>query len=266
MENLPTELMEEIIMNMPLKEVLERRELSKEWRDVIDNLWCRLLKRDYNIKQKDDCKNKYVLLNDISIPKKKINSVLKKVIINNIDSIVDLILVNSGFKEEKDKWIFKPNIERDMDSVGNSLDSRGKFVPKFNLRISNIGVILMNINIDDDYNIIVKIIENILPRYFFIEHNEYISIMIKDYITIYNINYSFDNDLLSLLANPPEKTFYRWISMKPNVVLNLIHEIANYKGSNLRQFRNYLANKYRLRELTIKDDKEFMVTVINEDI
>ena len=61
---LPEELWQEIIMNMSLKELLEKRELSSEWKDRIDSLWCRLIERDFpNIEyDKCNCEKQYRIL------------------------------------------------------------------------------------------------------------------------------------------------------------------------------------------------------------
>jgi hypothetical protein len=51
----------EQMMNMTIREILERRLVSKEWRDIIDedSFWCRLIKRDYNEDKSDNCKMQY---------------------------------------------------------------------------------------------------------------------------------------------------------------------------------------------------------------
>jgi hypothetical protein len=53
--------MREQMMNMTINEILDRRLVSREWRDIIDedSFWCRLIKRDYDEDVTTNCKIQY---------------------------------------------------------------------------------------------------------------------------------------------------------------------------------------------------------------
>lgn len=56
------ELIIEIMMNMTLNEILDKTKTNKKWYNIIsdDKFWCKLLNRDFNIKQEFNCKNTFI--------------------------------------------------------------------------------------------------------------------------------------------------------------------------------------------------------------
>ena len=114
---LPEELWEITIMNTPLKELLKLRQTSKEWRDRIDSLWCKLLERDYPGREydKSKCKEQYeymhrflVITNDqLKIIYDKIKD-LKGYTENAKKSVIGKRLTRNGFIKKDGFWYFDP--------------------------------------------------------------------------------------------------------------------------------------------------------------
>lgn len=65
---LPEELYEEILLKLPINDILNMQRISKEWNKIIknDSLWRRLYERDYKEKIKDNCYEKYILKSELS--------------------------------------------------------------------------------------------------------------------------------------------------------------------------------------------------------
>ena len=65
---LPEELYEEILLKLPINDILNMQRTSKEWQRIIknDSLWRRLYERDYKEKIKDNCYEKYILKSELS--------------------------------------------------------------------------------------------------------------------------------------------------------------------------------------------------------
>ena len=65
---LPEELYEEILIKLPINDILNMQRTSKEWNEIIrnDRLWSRLYERDYKEKIKDNCYEKYILKSQLS--------------------------------------------------------------------------------------------------------------------------------------------------------------------------------------------------------
>ena len=114
---LPNELWEITIMNKPIKEILEMRTLSKEWRDRIDSIWCRLIERDFNTKEynKNDCYNEYKFMYKFKgMPSMSTNEIqniitdleLKDIKVNDIVKLFEM----KGFKLIGNKLYFDPQI------------------------------------------------------------------------------------------------------------------------------------------------------------
>ena len=116
---LPNELWEITIMNKPIKEILEMRSLSKEWKDRIDSLWCKLIERDYGVKQTDNCYEQYKLL--YNMPKIYIKDIEKSIkkfmtdkLLKHMDKDFDLLsyfikeLQDHSFKQVGNILYFDP--------------------------------------------------------------------------------------------------------------------------------------------------------------
>ena len=106
--DLPEELLQEIVMNMPLKDVLKQRDVSKEWRNRIDSLWCRLLDRDFNINKKDNCykeyKRNFILKTYLTFEDNKVKGKNKELFYDIVKDI--------GFKNYDGLWYFVPKISK----------------------------------------------------------------------------------------------------------------------------------------------------------
>lgn len=113
---LPEELWEITIMNKPIKEILEMRTLSKEWKDRIDSLWCKLFERDYpnQIYNKKDCyneyKKKYEESKILHISKNEIRNIIKNIVSNNVDINLDKVLhvLSRSFVDKNNILYFDP--------------------------------------------------------------------------------------------------------------------------------------------------------------
>ena len=117
MEYLPEELLQEIVMKMPLKDVLEKRKLSKEWRDAIDKLWCRLLDRDFKIKTKDNCYNNYkknfILSRYLTIDDTKIQERLNRFKKLNKE-LFYRVIKEIGFEYHDGLWYWIPTYKKQI--------------------------------------------------------------------------------------------------------------------------------------------------------
>ena len=114
---MPNELWEITIMNKPIKEILELRTLSKEWRDRIDSLWCKLIERDFKTKDynKNDCYNEYKFMYGYkNMPSISINEIRDKITTLKLKNVTinDIILYfeEVGFKRIGNILYFDPNI------------------------------------------------------------------------------------------------------------------------------------------------------------
>lgn len=60
-EIIPPELIREHLLSLPIEDIIRYRRISKEWKDIIDNLWYDLVKRDFNVLPHDkiNCKEEY---------------------------------------------------------------------------------------------------------------------------------------------------------------------------------------------------------------
>ena len=56
---LPNDIIDEMLMKMTINEILKKSTISKQWKERVNTLWCRLLDRDYKIKTTTECKKKY---------------------------------------------------------------------------------------------------------------------------------------------------------------------------------------------------------------
>ena len=111
---LPEELWQEIIMKKSINEILEMRKLSKEWRDRIDSLWCRLLNRDFKINKKDNCYNEYkrnyTLKTHLTIEDDEIRKRFKKFREMNEKIFYDVIK-DVGFEYYEGFWYWNPKTQ-----------------------------------------------------------------------------------------------------------------------------------------------------------
>ena len=90
---LPEELWEIIIMKKPINEIVKMRSLSKEWKRRIDKLWCKLLKRDFDMDKDKNCKKVYEKTYTNKQIFDPINKILKTIHPNlTFDSGVELYL------------------------------------------------------------------------------------------------------------------------------------------------------------------------------
>lgn len=122
MDDLPDELIGEIMMNMTIKEISRKSKTSAQWKRVANQLWCRLLNRDFGIKMNKDCDIKYNELNNIKekiiITKDKIKAVKNKCKADITDETIKDILTDFGFVQDKNgDFIYNPNIKEDIEDL-----------------------------------------------------------------------------------------------------------------------------------------------------
>lgn len=111
--HIPEDVLGEILFKMKIEDILRLKNTSKNWEYVIDNLWCRLLERDFKVKMKDKCDIKYKELyeiKDLMITEKQIESAIKKYKLDVSSENITYILEKNGFKKMNNEWIYVPQI------------------------------------------------------------------------------------------------------------------------------------------------------------
>ena len=109
---IPNELIKEHLLSLPIKDIMNCRLVSKEFKSVIDNLWYDLIKRDFHVYIKNNCekeyRERYSKRNDLYITKQEIidiaNEVYNKVKYFSIDDIISDIegtLLSLGYRYDK---------------------------------------------------------------------------------------------------------------------------------------------------------------------
>ena len=263
---LPIEIKQEILMGMTLEEILDRRKLSKEWKEAVDNLWCRLLKRDYDIKTNEKCYNKYKRKYDairkLSIPFKKIEDVAKiyGIPFDYLCSLLELL----GFKPrdiEKGSFFYGLDIEKDLFPIFyNWLSDVGPLLESYmslGMPVNNIAekganehlkklfpkhdIVKMTINAFKD------IFPKVLPIINYKDINKnmytdyyYVTTSYKDYIDLYNTlnNNTFDIDFRNAFRKRKKDH-----PLTEDKALELIHKLANV--DNITQnYLNKLTREY----------------------
>ena len=60
-EIIPPELIREHLLSLPIEDIMRCKRISKEWKNIIDNIWYELIKRDFNVLPHDkiNCKDEY---------------------------------------------------------------------------------------------------------------------------------------------------------------------------------------------------------------
>ena len=261
---LPDDIIDEVLMKMTIKEILEKARTSKRWEERMNTLWCRLLDRDYKIKKDKGCKeiykNYYKIERDIVIHdediEKAINSSIGKNMreearyIDNINMILRDAFFENYYGEQS--WKFNP---------GNYLILQKIIFPLLQNKLPESLLILSKVLVSDtrgnlktdirtyddvSKDIIFDILRKILPSPFFIYEpkkvigkiyvESAISISLKNYILIFNYMYennTFDKTVLDLMKNPiklltkKELIRNKYEISNPNKMLKLIHEIAD---------------------------------------
>ena len=108
--DLPDELIGEILMNISTNDILNKY-VSTQWKRVIDNLWCRLFYRDFNIKLNDtQYKDIYYIGKRLYITNDKIEEAKDKYRVH--DETVSKILNDLSFYQIKNGFIFKADIKQ----------------------------------------------------------------------------------------------------------------------------------------------------------
>ena len=121
---LPNELWEITLMNKPIEEIVKMRTLSKEWKNRIDSLWCKLIERDFKTKNydKNDCMKGYILYkNFVTIPIKEIIDKAKEISLD--EKLALSIIKDLGFLEYDGILYFEPKSFFNKDFYRN-LSSR----------------------------------------------------------------------------------------------------------------------------------------------
>ena len=121
MDDLPDELIGEIMMNMTIKEISRKSKTSAQWKRVANQLWCRLLNRDFGIKMNKDCDIKYNELNNIKekiiITKDKIKAVKKKCKADITDETISEILTDFNFVQDRNgDFIYNPKLKEEIEN------------------------------------------------------------------------------------------------------------------------------------------------------
>ena len=103
-EIIPPELIREHLLSLSIEDIVKLRRTSKEWKKVIDNLWCDLIKRDYpGEKYNEDCYNKYKKLYT-RITDKRIKKVADKYNVSE-DDVAHLLIESKFDPSENDTFV-----------------------------------------------------------------------------------------------------------------------------------------------------------------
>jgi hypothetical protein len=98
--NLSDDEIKETLMNMTIREILDKRQISNRYREIIDdNFWCRLLKRDHDFSDHryTDCEIKY---KEIHLIKHNPTQFIENIISSNRDITTVLESYDLAFKGE----------------------------------------------------------------------------------------------------------------------------------------------------------------------
>ena len=202
--HIPEDVLGEILFKMKIEDILRLENTSKNWKYVIDKLWCRLLERDFKVKSKDKCDTKYKELYEINllvITEKQIESSIKKykssLSLNDITSILE----SKDFEKIKDGWMYIPKILGHPilhEFFDEFIFLKGDIVDSNLLNISsNIEKLIyyQHINKIDEYKA-YEILRNIFPKRYIFDDNEnsrILDIYIPFDLFIKGYNYLNDN-------------------------------------------------------------------------
>ena len=254
---IPTELIREHLLSLPIEDIVKMRKTSKEYRDIIDKLWCDLMKRDYPEYKYDNCEQNYKELYTMEhgniITYKKINDAIKKCNFSERHRyIIEYIITNIYTSNMREGYKFNFDIYWNFKSLIDDVIENNK-VPTYFLQIKNLDGILKNFGIDKitSHNIDMEkvecVLKQVLPNFFIIKlvktdfntYHNYITISIKDYIKFYNMHNN-----ISFVKKMPT---YGWSVNKNEMnlnILDLIFDIVEYKG---KDYHKYLSSKYDLQ-------------------
>ena len=258
-ENVPEEVLGEILMNSTIEELIEKSKVSKEWKRVIDKLWCRLLNRDYKVKTFDDCENKYKeyydIGNKISITSNKIKKVLSDIkkskeydeeldlSLEDITEDVKRIFGRFDFKERNGNFIYVPKIDEDLILFFNqyitSLEEGRKY--EDGIYIAEIDMNTLNNPIFNPHSLILdEFVQSLLPEDFLFEYEDVdedeplesfgVAIPFKLYIQAYNYHNkgNFDKDFLVVAKNYLKEKDVKDVNNIAKDMLKFLHDIAKY--------------------------------------
>ena len=301
-EIIPPELMREHLLSLPIKDILTMRSTSKEYINIIDKLWCDLIKRDYkNVKyDKNKCEEEYKEIYNIKKGLKISSQTVKKIIkkydsklkdegINKkaFSSNIDEIL--NKFFEKKEDYIFSPMFTSNLRTVFNRLGEHFNVPPYYiEVNITDVFDDIASVNSENLIEIANNVLKEILPKYFFVrsivinnELNSSIYITLDDYIKIYNIykNNSFDKDFISHADRALDYIGETGRLISVDKMLMIIHDIANYEDKYFRKdidyndeklllekenrYYQYFGSKYKINIPEIKYWKGSISTVLN---
>lgn len=207
--DVPTELMKEHLLSLPIEDIIKCRLVSKEFKSVIDDIWIDLLRRDYpdEICKKKNCQKRYkVLFNKYKY--------MPKIILDKIEYIT--LIEEIGFKKYKDAWYWDPQqlFKSDLQNI----------LPKS----SCFTVIRYTSALFRD----LHYMKDILPKIFMFDYfTNSIYITYYNFFTIYESVYgkgSFDKEFLSRFN---ELLYQRKILISPDYYL------SNFKDKVERQLQ-----------------------------
>ena len=208
--DVPTELMKEHLLSLPIEDIIKCRLVSKEFKSVIDDSWFDLLRRDYpdEICKKKNYQKRYKVLRN------KFKYMPKITLDQAKDNIT--IIEEIGFKKYKDAWYWDPQqiFKSDLQYI---------------LNMSCFTVIKYNNGLFQNVHHMMK---DVLSRVFMFDYwTDSIYITYYDFFTIYENVYgkgSFDKEFLSRFN---ELLYQRKISISPDYYL------SNFKNKLERQLQ-----------------------------
>ena len=178
--HIPEDVVGEILFKMKINDILYLKRTSRNWKYVIDKLWCRLLERDYKIKVKDNCEKKYKdtfeVISNITIKMKDIKDSIKKHKSSlNVDNIF-YILEKLGFYKANNEFIYMPNINNVRKFIRDYVNDTSDYDYGMIIidEISNVIDYYLDQEIYKSYerDELIEIIKDVLPKRFIVKIEE----------------------------------------------------------------------------------------------
>lgn len=205
---IPSELIREQLLKLPVGDILKNRRTSKEFKDVIDKneFWCNVFERDYPDVEydKNDCLNEYKnIYKYAKISLEQIQDAAEKYGVADQD-IIKYIEMFNAFKRKGNIWYYDPY--KHLSRIfGNIIQNKKR--DKINLIDipSYMGYLIHNRKMWDNAQSyarnVYKAISYILPKEINISKDGGYYITYKNYVDYYNKVYgnSFDKDFINEL-------------------------------------------------------------------
>ena len=234
-EVIPRELMREHLLSLPIKDILKMRTVSKEFKDIIDNMWGDLIKRDYpmQIYDKTKCNEEYIDMyrrkNMLSVTLEILKEVSTE---QNIDiKLLISFLEYNYFIRKGDTWYFYP---RDILKSNIFFDNIEKLSINMNysLEINDLQNFTPTIGMIFEYSIANKIAkifpEGMYSRHY-TSHKNTLIMNYNKFIKVYEATYgkgSFDKDFIKVMTEILETKNSKY-NESPQQLLLKYHNFAD---------------------------------------